>query len=186
LSDRILIAENWCAALFVSTVLPDSETAALQCGRAVDRATVHPPGYMDKAPRLARCRLWRTHAPSSLQNIRLSADVGNSLSSRNSWADGDGCVGARDADIARRRAQRCHGFPVSARSPKTVGAAFFVFTRVIDRRCSAGARRRRATFTRPDTWTAPCRALVPWPQWEGAGSTSAARTSVSAQMRLTP
>jgi hypothetical protein len=35
LSDRILIAENWCAALFVSTVSPDSETAALQCGRPV-------------------------------------------------------------------------------------------------------------------------------------------------------
>jgi hypothetical protein len=30
LSDRILIAENGCAALFVSTVSPDSETAALQ------------------------------------------------------------------------------------------------------------------------------------------------------------
>jgi len=35
LSDRILIAENRCAALFVSTVSPDSETAALQCGRPV-------------------------------------------------------------------------------------------------------------------------------------------------------
>jgi len=104
LSDRILIAENWCAALFVSTVLPDSETAALQCGRAVDRATVHPPGYMDKAPRLARCRLWRTHAPSSLQNIRLSADVGNPLSrSRNSWAVGDRCVGLRLLQMLRRQ-----------------------------------------------------------------------------------
>ena len=35
LSDRILIAENRCADLFVSTVSPDSETAALQCGRPV-------------------------------------------------------------------------------------------------------------------------------------------------------
>jgi len=35
-----------------------------------------------------------THAPSSLQDIRLSSDLANSLSrSRNSWADGDGCVG---------------------------------------------------------------------------------------------
>src|SRR4051794_5980699 len=38
LSDRTLIAENRCAALFVSTVSPDSETAALQCGRPVSIA----------------------------------------------------------------------------------------------------------------------------------------------------
>jgi hypothetical protein len=44
LSDRILIAT--CAALFVSTVSPDSETRIGAAARApgVDRATVHPPG----------------------------------------------------------------------------------------------------------------------------------------------
>ena len=55
LSDRILIAENRCAALFVSTVSPDSETAALQCGRPV--SIVPPftrPDTWPKAPRLAR------------------------------------------------------------------------------------------------------------------------------------
>ena len=37
----------------------------------------------------------RTHAPSLLQNTRLSSDVTNPLSrSRNSQADGDGCVGS--------------------------------------------------------------------------------------------
>jgi hypothetical protein len=35
----MLIAENCCAALFVSTVSPDSETAALQCGRPVSIVT---------------------------------------------------------------------------------------------------------------------------------------------------
>jgi hypothetical protein len=35
----MLIAENGCAALFVSTVSPDSETAALQCGRRVSIVT---------------------------------------------------------------------------------------------------------------------------------------------------
>ena len=39
LSDRILIAENRCTALFVST-----DGAAVG---GVDRATVHPPGYME-------------------------------------------------------------------------------------------------------------------------------------------
>jgi hypothetical protein len=35
----------------------------------------------------------RTHAPSSLQNIRLSSDVANLLSRSQNWrADGDGCV----------------------------------------------------------------------------------------------
>jgi hypothetical protein len=53
--------------------------------------------YLDRplGPRLPPIahRRPRTHAPSLLQNIRLSADVGNPLSrSRNSWADGDGCV----------------------------------------------------------------------------------------------
>jgi heme-degrading monooxygenase HmoA len=116
---------------------------------------------MDKAPRLARCRLWRTHAPSSLQNIRLSADVGNPLSSRNSWAVGDGCVGARDADIARRRAQRCHGFPVSAQSPKTVGAASFVLTRVIDRRCSFHIKIDPSeTETAERIWKTECATLM--------------------------
>jgi hypothetical protein len=36
----------------------------------------------------------RTHAPSSLQNIRLNSDVANLLSRSQNWrADGDGCVG---------------------------------------------------------------------------------------------
>jgi hypothetical protein len=35
----------------------------------------------------------RTHAPSSLQNIRLNSDVTNLLSRSQNWrADGDGCV----------------------------------------------------------------------------------------------
>jgi hypothetical protein len=35
----------------------------------------------------------RTHAPSSLQNIRLNSDVANLLSRSQNWrADGDGCV----------------------------------------------------------------------------------------------
>jgi hypothetical protein len=52
LSDRILIAENRCAALFVSTVSPDSETAALQCGRPV--SIVPPFTHPDTWPRQIR------------------------------------------------------------------------------------------------------------------------------------
>ena len=87
LSDRILIAENRCTALFVSTVSPDSETAALQCGRPVDRATVHPPGYMAQGPPFVP----DAPAPSSLQKIRLSSDGANQLNGSRNWqADGDG------------------------------------------------------------------------------------------------
>jgi hypothetical protein len=58
----------------------------------VDRATVHPPGYMAQGPpsrassipRMSRRRFPRTYAPSSLQNIRLSSDRANPLTrSRN-------------------------------------------------------------------------------------------------------
>jgi hypothetical protein len=67
------------------TVSPDSENAALQCGR---RSTVHRsmltptptwtgPWDHDSRP---RCGATNTHAPSSLQNIRLSSDAGNPLS----------------------------------------------------------------------------------------------------------
>jgi hypothetical protein len=47
----MLIAENRCAALFVSTVSPDSvtdDTALWAPG--VDVPPFHPSGYMDKAP----------------------------------------------------------------------------------------------------------------------------------------
>ena len=88
MSDRILIAENRCAALFVSTVSPDSETAALQCGRPV--SIVPPftrPDTWPKAPRLARRMGYfpdcRTHASSSLQNIRPSSDVHTAFSTVN-------------------------------------------------------------------------------------------------------
>ena len=46
----------------------------------VDRATVHPPGYMAQGPpSRASNGHCCTYAPSSLQNIRLSSDAVNSL-----------------------------------------------------------------------------------------------------------
>jgi hypothetical protein len=52
--------------------------SALQCG-CRGHADPHP--YLDRPlrPRLPRSGHARSHAPSSLQNIRLSADVGNPL-----------------------------------------------------------------------------------------------------------
>jgi hypothetical protein len=89
LSDRILIAENRCAALFVSTVSP----ARSLC------AGCRPPPLHGQGPRLA-CRAIpiAAPAPSSVQKIRLSSDGANQLNgSRNWWADGDGCL---DAGVA--------------------------------------------------------------------------------------
>jgi hypothetical protein len=55
----------------------------------------------------------RTHAPSSLQNIRLSSAAGNSLRGSRNWrADGDGCVVF---------ACRCHGV-LSCVTVRTVGS----------------------------------------------------------------
>jgi hypothetical protein len=65
LSDRILIAENGCAALFVSTVSPDSETAALQCGRRVSIVT-------DASVRVER--VGRQHWQGSLSDRILIAE----------------------------------------------------------------------------------------------------------------
>jgi len=46
---------------------------------------------------------------TSAARTSVSAQMRLPLSrSRNQRADGDGCVGARDADIARRRAQGCN------------------------------------------------------------------------------
>src|SRR6266487_5682777 len=60
-----------CAALFVSPVSPDSETAALQCGRPVS-CYVHPPGYMDKAPSRVS---WADGEPASAAHCtRCSTD----------------------------------------------------------------------------------------------------------------
>src|SRR5262249_46757705 len=61
-----------------------------------------------------------------LQNIRLSSDGANQLNgSRNSRADGDGCVGFR-LQGPRRRAQGCNGFHGQRLIPKSRCAAFFV------------------------------------------------------------
>ncbi len=58
----------------------------------------------------------------SCKIIRLSADAANPLSrSRNSWADGDGWVGLHLMQVSRGGGLKgVTGFPVSARSPKTL------------------------------------------------------------------
>jgi hypothetical protein len=65
----------------VTTREPRPESVgALSFLGGIDRATVHPPGYMDKPP-VTNCTSYQigcsnpTHAPSSLQNIRPSSDV---------------------------------------------------------------------------------------------------------------
>jgi hypothetical protein len=83
----------------------------------VDRATVSPDpremptptstwtgprGFAREEAGIALCH--RTHAPSSLQNIRLNSDVANLLSRSQNWrADGDGCVLQRASDICQPR-----------------------------------------------------------------------------------
>ena len=101
LSDRILIAENRCAALFVSTVSP----ARSLC------AGCRPPPLHGQGPRLA-CRAIpiAAPAPSSVQKIRLSSDGANQLNGSQNWrADGDGYVGLHLMQVPRRRAQQCDG-----------------------------------------------------------------------------
>jgi hypothetical protein len=72
---------------------------------SVEHATVSPADlhpYLDKAYQTDSGMAERPGHPTKLtagwlngQAIRLSSDVFNPLSrSRNSWADGDGCVGA--------------------------------------------------------------------------------------------
>jgi hypothetical protein len=75
-------------------------TAAVRV--SVERATVSPTRekcrphpHMDRPPVSRVKRVHHTHAPSSLQNIRLSSAGANPLSrSHNQQADGDGCVGS--------------------------------------------------------------------------------------------
>ena len=75
---RILIAENRCAAFFVSPVSPDGVAVGAGC-RSCHRSRI------GKSARSCR----------QLQNIRLSSAAANPLSrSHNQRADGDGCVGA--------------------------------------------------------------------------------------------
>jgi hypothetical protein len=90
-----------CAAFFVSPMSPDSETAALQCGRPV--STVPPFTRPDTwtRPPVSRvewdgCRIAIVPAAAdSCKNIRLSADAANPLNRSRNWrADGDGWVGA--------------------------------------------------------------------------------------------
>jgi hypothetical protein len=61
---------------------------------------------MDKAPSQiahhSTGRVNRTHAPSSLQNIRLSSDGANQLNASRNWrADGDGCDGLHLMQVSR-------------------------------------------------------------------------------------
>ena len=73
MSERILIAENRCAALFVSTC---HRTLKAVWAPGVDRATVHPREYMDKAP-ISRV-VFSAEPPIVSrfgENIRLSSDV---------------------------------------------------------------------------------------------------------------
>jgi len=90
------------------TISLDSETriGAAVWAPGVDRATVHPPGYMDKAPHLA-CRMGPTPkvpaAADSCKKIRLSADAANPLNRSRNWrADGDGWRFAPDAGVVQR------------------------------------------------------------------------------------
>ena len=94
LSDRILIAENRCAALFVSPVSPETRLGTAACASVGARYRFTRPG---------RGRPSRA-SPSSLQKIRLSSDGDNPLNGiRNWWADGDGCDGLHlDAGVVQR------------------------------------------------------------------------------------
>jgi hypothetical protein len=61
---------------------------------------------LDEVHNLAHCPN-RTHAPSSLQNIRLSSDVPNPLSRSRNWqADGDGCLGLHLTQVPRSARSR--------------------------------------------------------------------------------
>jgi hypothetical protein len=115
------IAEKPLRRFLRFTVAADFE---IRIGTAVwVPGTCRPPPLHGQAPRLTRMgaqcnrtQCNRTHAPSSLQNIRLSSAAANPLNgSRNSWADGDGssvCTLIRL--VAPRRAQGCNGFHASA------------------------------------------------------------------------
>ena len=140
LSDRILIAENRCAAFFVSTMSPARSRRWI--------ADLH------------RCR---TSVSAQLRLNPLSA-------SRNWRADGDGCDGLHLMQVWRRRAQGCdglHGWKrarVRSLSDRILiaenrCAAFFVSTMSPDSETAALQCGRPVSivprFTRPDTWTRP-------------------------------
>ena len=123
LSDRILIAENRCAAFFVSTVSGTQPLRRMSAARRIVERS-HP-----DCRKLVRCsfrfnpvprRLQNSgnrqklpiHAPSSVQNIRLSADAANPLSRSRNWrADSDG------SSVCSRRGSRVRRFARLAASP---------------------------------------------------------------------
>ena len=73
--------------------------------QTVPRAVARLPAVIGAASDCLPCH-WDVSV--SCKNIRLSSDVANPLSrSRNSWADGDGCVGfAPDAGVAAAAASK--------------------------------------------------------------------------------
>jgi hypothetical protein len=154
LSDRVLIVENRCAAFSFSPVSSERRneiaTAAApgvdrSCHRFTcsDNADPHP--YLDRPPgsRVKRRKSNRTHAPSSLQNIRLSSYAANPLSRSRNWrADGDGCVGLHLMQVSRRT-QACNGLTVQGERWR---ASLSDRTLIAENRCAAcqiarGARR---------------------------------------------
>ena len=79
-----------CTPVEGASVSPD-------CSVALRTPTPH----LDRPPTRVRCSA-RTHAPSSLQNILLSADAANPLSRSRNWrADGDGCDGLHFMQVSR-------------------------------------------------------------------------------------
>ena len=89
------------------------------------------PTCLPNGPASTRCSGFRRNSSPlhqlpdqslSCKIIRLSADAANPLSrSRNSWADGDGWVGLHLMQVSRGGGLKgVTGFPVSARSPKTL------------------------------------------------------------------
>jgi hypothetical protein len=144
----------------------NSETAALQCGRPVSIVPpftrpdtwTRPPSRVSNglSPRTPN----PTHAPSSLQNIRLSSYVANPLRRSRNWqADGDGCVGSHlDAGVGYNGS---HGWKRA-------------LVRIVER-SHPDCRKLARCSLRFNRVTLP----------QGRAQPLLARSSVSAEMRLT-